>query len=184
MADNQALAAVRTDDQNAKEIQESRRVSLSESNIHEPIARLPNSREGWLQEERRKILPLKNGGQIEAAFGLAGWRSLEHLLEQSPQNFRALLAIAEGRPGDADAQSIAHLSDSLFLRPDGSLEPGMRDVLLSSHTVTSEGSVLVNPFRLDTSDQAHTLEQIDDTGYQWLRREIRRTDESNKDRKP
>lgn len=131
-------------------------------------------REGLLRADRNELLPLKNGGHVEASLGQALLRMLEGLLERHPDDFHALLAIIEGRTEEAPSARVEALKEAMLLRPDGSVIPGLRDVLLSAYQQTQEGPVLVNPFQLESNDQARALEQAEEEGYLRLAREIRK----------
>jgi hypothetical protein len=129
-------------------------------------AELP--REGELtQEEGRAALPLKNGSS---------------LLEQAPEHFQALLAIAYGRHAEAPSQSVEILKDALLLRPDGTLVPDLGNVLHSAYHQTAEGPVLINPFRLDDPEQVQMLEEMEQNALQKLLRRIRRENERDRGR--
>ena len=129
-----------------------------------------------MQEKGKRIVPLKNGGNIEPALGVALLELLENLLEQEPAMFHALLAVAQGRADDIPPNMMANLKQGLLLRSDGSISADVRDVLLSGYQPGPE-PILVNPFRLESADQVRDLERVRDQNYQRLARLLRREDE-------
>jgi hypothetical protein len=139
-------------------------------------ARMPVQRtEEWLADEERKQYTLKNGQQIEGRRGCLALLDLKGLLEQSPQFFRALLAIVQGRLEDASPEAVAYLKDCGYLRADtGAVRADIPDVLLSAYQETPEGPVLVNPFKFNSTDEAREVEQSEKTSIDWLIRELRK----------
>jgi hypothetical protein len=117
---------------------------------------------------------LKNGSEIDAGWGITFWRALQSLLDQHPEHLQALLAIAKGRSEDAPARSVAFLRHGGLLLRDRTVNPDAQAVLLSAYQETAEGPVLVNPFRLDSPEQAQALESRDAERshrlLRWLKR--------------
>jgi hypothetical protein len=133
------------------------------------------------EESEDPILRLKNGGQIKAGEGRIQWRDLTALLQQEPDLFRALLALALGRPEAMSAEHRKRLRYiGGFLERDGSIIPYVRDVLLSAYQETAEGPVLVNPFILESEEQAREFERRDNEAADWLLRELRKKEDAGK----
>lgn len=140
-------------------------------NVAKERARESNkSTEGQLREELEKIVPLKNGGQITVKDGWAELDSLRILLDEHPQHFHTLLAIAQGREEGLDAASVAYLRSHAYVG--GHLDQEVRDVLLSAYQETKEGPVLVNPFRLDDVGEASALEKVHEHDRVRFKREV------------
>jgi len=132
--------------------------------------------EGELSDERREVMALRNGGEIEIGMGQAYLGILQGLQSKEPGKFQSLVDHARGAELPKDAR--AWLSSALVLRPDGTLLPGLLDVLRSAYRETPEGSVLVNPFRIDTPVQRETLQRAEAKTDSWIVREIlRRNDD-------
>jgi hypothetical protein len=133
-------------------------------------------REERLAEEdpRKKIMPLKNGGQIEARTGMAYFDCFCDIQAQEPDDLRALLSLAQGQCEEVPAAVIDGLRDTGFLEADGSLKPGPRDVLLSAYRETPDGPVLVMPFVLKDEEAARVFERMEQQGIERLIRRLRR----------
>jgi hypothetical protein len=104
------------------------------------------------EKGKRPQITLKNGAVVDARQAVAMVQQLQTALELYPDEFRSLLAMAEGRPGDADPRHFEALWARAFLENDHSIDPMLRDVLLNCYEVTREGPVVV-PLRLqDAAD--------------------------------
>jgi hypothetical protein len=114
------------------------------------------------QECANRVVPLKNGGSINAELGLILLSSLRTLLAQEPEHFRTLLAMARGNKTDIDEESITLLHYHSFLDDHHHLLPGLRDVLLAAYQETKEGPVLGNPFQFKDEREAKALEAVDE----------------------
>ncbi len=137
--------------------------------------------DGLEGEGSRRVVPLKHGEPVEAGLGLAYYNSLRALFENEPELFESLLAIAQDRIRDAAPAHIARLRQALFLRHgDGTLDPMMRDVLLSACQVTPEGPVLVSPFRPESPDDVRAVEEADRRALDRLRRLSRPDDDDTR----
>lgn len=130
-----------------------------------------------LDHEVERVLPLKNGRQIEARLGLATYQSLGYLFQRDPGLFLALRDIAEGRPEKVAPRQTSALREALFLRRDLSIDDSVRDVLLSAYQEAPDGPVLVNPFKLQNPDEARALEQMQKAGFDRAIRLLRSDDE-------
>lgn len=91
---------------------------------------------------------------MDGPFGTAVWEVLEELQRDRPELFAALVSVVWGSAADVPPEHLGALRVDFFLRPDDTPVAHYRDVLLSSYRETAEGAVLVNPFRLDSGDQA------------------------------
>jgi len=129
-------------------------------------------REDRVQVEGQTSWPLKNGYQVELRRGMADYQSLGLLFEKDSSLFQALLTIAQGRPHDVSTENTAALRNGLYLLPDFSMREDLRNVLLSAYQETPDGCVLVNPFRLESTDQAGALEHMEKAALERLLRLI------------
>ncbi len=121
---------------------------------------------GTLTEKDREKpqITLANGAVVEARPAVAAWERLGTLLATAPDEFRSLLALAEGRGSDADPQHFESLWASYLLENDvRTIRPVVRDVLLNSYVVTEEGPI-VAPLRLQSAG--------DLPGAEWAQRTI------------
>jgi hypothetical protein len=125
-----------------------------------------------MQDEPKKEMTLKNGGKITPGLGLSLLGLLENLLEQKPQRFLALVALAQGHSQGVSEGDLAFFRKSLLVRGDGSINTQIRDVLLSGYQ-QDPGPMMINPFRLESKDQAAELETADDENWQRLAKLIR-----------
>ena len=85
--------------------------------------------------------------------------------------FYSLLALAQGRQGDADPTYLKPLRDQGLLDESGAVLPIVRSIL-GAYTVTAEGPVITDPFRprSEAEKQAgeRAAEQNDQTLLNWL----------------
>jgi hypothetical protein len=130
--------------------------------------------EEHLAEGPEDQFTLKSGGKTSAIGGHFAVLHLQALLDQSPDDFRALLAIARGQPQDAAPECVERLKRGLLLHPrTGEIYPSdLRDILLSAYQETPDGPVLVNPFRLNDAAEAQEVERKQKEGVNWLLREV------------
>lgn len=124
------------------------------------------------EKDKRPKLTLKDGYEVDARSALVLLESLRAKLEVHPDQFRSLLALAEGRHEDTDPAHLKHLQDQGYLESAGSIRPEVRSILLSAYTASPEGVVLVNPFRLQNEGEKQVAEradeQIDQVIRDWL----------------
>jgi hypothetical protein len=111
------------------------------------------SETGTLKEKgNRPQITLKNGAVVDARRAVTIVEQLQIELASHPEEFKSLVALAEGRPQDADPAHFEELFACAFLENDHAIEPIVRDLLLNSYQVTPEGPVVV-PLRLqDAAD--------------------------------
>ncbi len=97
----------------------------------------------------RPTITLKDGSVIEAWLAATVWEQLKDLLrEEPPEVFQSLLALAQGREGDANPQHLGTLAVSLFVNEgDHSIDPVVQSVLLNSY-VTADTGPGIAPLRL------------------------------------
>lgn len=112
------------------------------------------------------ILTLKNGAKVNARHALAMRDLLEALLHYHPDEFAALLNLCQLSPGSTASplsqRAVQCLKDHGSLDANGALRPIIRDVVLSSYSITPDGPVLTQPFALATPEEkclADGLEQ-------------------------
>lgn len=139
-------------------------------------------REECLEEELRKVLPLRNGGKIVAERGLACLDGLRALLADERQHFDALYAIALGKKEGIEFKKIAEHLDSKsitqlrlygYIGANGDIDKDLEDVLWSSYQETKEGPVLTSPFKMTDRDEAHRLEDAKEEDHQRFMRALR-----------
>jgi hypothetical protein len=133
-----------------------------------------------VQERERPKLHLKNGSVADVEDALAALGYLRYLLDEEPKLFAALLALAQGKPEDADPEQVKALPKGEFFGTDDKLRPIVAAVLLSSFRQTREGSVLINPFRFESETDKLMVERLakeaaiaDRAFGQWLMRFFR-----------
>lgn len=132
------------------------------------------AREGTLTEEKdERVLQLKNGARIESVRGNALYHTLCALLEQYPEAFRALLAVARNELQALPKAHIGLLRNGLLLNADGIIVPGTYDVLLSAYRETPDGPALVSPFRFSSEEELKQEEQAEKEGLDRVRRWLR-----------
>jgi hypothetical protein len=126
--------------------------------------------------EDGKELRLKNGARVDATLGRGGYLALRGLLAREPELFRSLLAVARSEPVAIPERHDARLRAARFLRPDGTIVPSIRDVLLSAYRETPDGPALVNPFQFASEEEVREEERADDAAWDRLRRGLRNDD--------
>jgi hypothetical protein len=130
------------------------------------------------KEGERPHVTLATGAVVDAREAAGVWRELSFLLTIHPDRFRSLLALAQDRPGEADARHLDELWADWFLDRDRrTIRPAVRQVLLNSYQDTREGPVIA-PLRLhDEADRPvaeQALQQHDQLVWNLLfRREDR-----------
>ena len=135
------------------------------------------AKEGLLTEGKdERVLRLKNGAQIEADWGNANYFALQGLLEQEPEAFHSLLEVARGGLRAIPEGHLSVLRNALLLRPDGTVTPGTRDVLLSAYRETPDGPALVNPFQFTSEEEVRREEQAEKNELDRVRRWLREGD--------
>lgn len=120
-------------------------------------------------QEDRYTLPLRKGGEADVRRALGFLDRLDLLLSHHPQEFYALLAIAEGRTEEASQEHIASLQRMGYLTHEGVLLPERRAVLLSAFEVAGDGPVIAMPFDL----RAESAEEIIGRVQQQMHRDLR-----------
>ena len=113
------------------------------------------------QKRVNKTVLLKNGALISTELALILLSGLRSLLENEPEHFKTLLAVANGDKQRIDQESTTVLRSQSFLDEDNCILQSMRDVLLSAYQETKEGPIVGNPFRLLDLRDARALEGID-----------------------
>lgn len=110
------------------------------------------------ENSKRSQITLKNGATVDARQAVAIVEQLQVVLAAHLDEFRSLLALAEGRRQDADPRHLKSLWASAFLQNDYAIEPIVRDVLLNSYQDTAEGPVVV-PLRLRDAADVPAVQQ-------------------------
>lgn len=113
-------------------------------------------------DDERPKLRLKNGSEVDARSAYVDWRMLFAEQDLHPNNVQSLIALARGDPDSVSKEVVAELRERhrLWFARDGTLEPIVRDVLLSAYRDTPEGVVIVNPFELTNQRDADTFSKI------------------------
>src|SRR5262245_43559019 len=70
------------------------------------------------KDAKRPTIALKTGAVVDAREAAAIWRRLAAVLHVNPDEFRSLLALAQGRPGDANPRHFESLWSGYFLEMD------------------------------------------------------------------
>ena len=126
---------------------------------------------GTVKQEKgqRPEITLADGIVVDAREAAGVWRDLAALLTVNPDEFRSLLALAQGRPGDADPSHFESLWAGDFLEMDQrTIQPVARSVLLNSYEDTREGPVIA-PLRLQDEADRLVAEQALAQRDQWQR---------------
>jgi hypothetical protein len=130
----------------------------------------------------RPQITLRNGAVVDARRAVVIVQQLQVTLARHPNEFKSLLALAEGRPQDADPRHFEELWAQAFLNNDHSIKPIVRDVLLTCHHITAEGPVIV-PLRLKDAVDLPAVEEAQRASDQFLRDILHRRKGSD-DRSP
>lgn len=121
------------------------------------------------EDARRPTITLKSGAVVDARKAAAVWRELDAMLTVDPDEFRSLLALAQGRLGDADPQHFESLWADDFLEMDRrTIQPEVQEVLLNSYEETREGPV-ITPLRLQSEADRPIAEEALRQCDQWVR---------------
>ncbi len=110
-------------------------------------------------EGPESVVTLKNGRRMEIREVFATWETLKSTQLGHPSLFAAVLRLARGetvRPIELRRLRRATLASS-----SGGLQAGVRDVLVSAFTVTSEGPVLGNPIRFTGDADRNAFRQCE-----------------------
>jgi hypothetical protein len=100
------------------------------------------------EEPKRPTLTLKSGAVVDALEGVAVAQDLQVFTARHPDQLRTLLALAEGRVGDANPEHFRALRIEYYLEKDErTVRPVVREVLLNCYQETPEGPVIA-PLRL------------------------------------
>lgn len=114
-------------------------------------------------EPRRPELPLKRSGERRE---LSSTRMREDyvrsLLEQQPAHFRALVSLVKGDEEGVTEQRIEDLKSWYYLEGDGTVKPGIRDIIESAYRETPDGPCIVNPFDVTNPADAATLQRANE----------------------
>jgi hypothetical protein len=94
------------------------------------------------EKDDQSKITLKDGSIVPARQAVGIREGLDTLLTLAPDEFRSLLALATGRPAEADPRHFESLWAEGFLEDDRSIDPVVRDVLLNSYATTREGRVI------------------------------------------
>jgi len=124
-------------------------------------------------QEQRGKLTLKDGLEVDAREAQVLTELLRAKMQVRPEEFRSLLALAQGNPQDASPVSLQPLQDQGLLDSSGIILPMVRSILLSAYTITPEGPVLVSPFHLRNEADKQTAERAEEQNDQILRRWLR-----------
>jgi hypothetical protein len=113
------------------------------------------------QEEQRPQLRLKNGAMADVRSALIVLGGLRAQQRVRPHVFQTLLALARGKPEEADPEHIEPLTQERYLGPDGKVRQDVADVLLSALQWQGDGAVLVNPFKLEGEADRAVVERTE-----------------------
>jgi hypothetical protein len=138
--------------------------------------------EGRLTDRVGKTWALKNGGRVDLDEGQVLFEVYQSMLHNDPRTFQDLLRVARGDTDVIPPESLARLKEcGGVLRGDG-IAPAARDVLLSAYLETPDGPAVVNPFRVETREQAAELVGREDEALRRLGRLLRRDTGDGEDR--
>lgn len=119
----------------------------------EPVARRVT------EDAKRPTITLQSGAVVDAREAVSLWYRIDALLTVAPEHFRSLLALAEGRIGNADSSHFEHLLADGFLEDDRrTIRQVVQEVIRNSYQDTKEGPV-ISPLRLQSEDDHPVAEQ-------------------------
>jgi len=98
----------------------------------------------------RQKIRLTTGAEMELRDARANLRILRGIQNSAPDLFTSLVSIVKPKgltkpPGEVSPQAIDALKAAIVMRPDGSLLPGLAEVLDAAYKETREGVVLADP---------------------------------------
>lgn len=108
---------------------------------------------GTVTQEKGKqpTITLQDGSVVDAYLAVNEWNRLRDIVQPNAAEFLSLLALAQGRPGDADPRHFETLAAFSFLNErDHAIAPLTRAVLLNSFALTNAGPIIV-PLRLKSA---------------------------------
>jgi hypothetical protein len=134
------------------------------------------SMEGLLLPKRIEgKVRLKNGSEVDAQKAYVSWRFLQAFTMTEPAEMRALLALAHGEDWLVSTETKDRLRvDRTWFDKNGTLEPHVKDVLLSGWRDTADGPVMVDPFQLTTQAEVDLIARIERQSERFWRSLIRR----------
>jgi hypothetical protein len=115
-----------------------------------------------LKEEKgkRQTITLHDGSLVEADLAICAWDLLKEFAKEEPAAFRWLLAQAQGRTVDAEAQCFPDaLEKSSFINEDRTIEDVTRAVILNSHTSEIDAP-MIGALRLKGAADKAVLEEM------------------------
>jgi hypothetical protein len=142
------------------------------------------TKEGVLTDENEEMVTLKNGTRFDAGLTRAAYQTLDAFLEREPELFGSLLALARDQQDAVPADHITRLRAALLVRPDGTLVPVVREVLLSAYRDTPDGPALVHPVRFASAEEVAREERAEEASWNWLNRWLREDDTPGSDDTP
>jgi hypothetical protein len=133
---------------------------------------------GTLPDDKRAVLRLKNGTDVDARLAYVRWRILESIQKRSPEEMNLLMAFAgvETKEGSelpqmsTEARQYLRRAYADWFESTGELNALVRNVVQSAVRMTSEGTIIVNPFRLSNQTEIDTFLDVQHQDDRLLRR--------------
>ena len=121
-----------------------------------------------MRDEKRAVLRLKNGAEVDARLAYVRWRILESIQRRHPEEMKLLMALAgldmpkasELPKPSTEARNYLRRVYEDWFEPNGELKHVISNVIRSSVRVTSEGMLLTNPFHLSNPDELQVFLDI------------------------
>lgn len=143
--------------------------STSEMERHRLVTeKREDNREPELGTWVERVVPLRNGTTLAVAKASGAYAVLTDLGEEKPHLLNAMFDLARGK--NIAPETLEALKEAWLVRPDGTLPPMYKAVLVAGHQETPEGTVLVNPIDSSTQETRITLLEH----HEWVRENNRR----------
>lgn len=135
-----------------------------------PQGRDMTAEEEQPQTEVNYAVALKSGGRIDARMALARIMQFERELQLRPELITALCEAVEGKLTVLSPGLEKEFRDRIWLASEGGdIRDEVKSVFLASYRLTPDGPCFVDPFRLNNTEERHTVEQLKEARRSWLK---------------
>jgi hypothetical protein len=125
------------------------------------------------EDVKRPTITLKTGAVVDARQAVATVEQLRALHSVDPDEFQTLLALGEGRAGDANPEHFHELWLSYLLEKDErTIQPIVRDVLLNCYLPDTLEGPVVGPLRLQSAADLPVAERAQEQLEEQRRRDL------------
>lgn len=124
---------------------------------------------GTLTKEKctKSTITLEDSSVVDAVKAVCAWDLLKDFQHEEPALFQSLLALAQGRPADADPRHLKILK-GLYVNEDRTVESVTRAVLLNSLSM-ADGTPMVAALRLKSAADRAVFEETQAQVYQNIK---------------